>query len=100
MAWEDRNGTRYYYRKRRQGGRVVSEYVGKGYAGELAQMFEGEDRHKADYKRQELRKAERQAAAIDAPLQEAEKLTRIILQAHLLLAGYHRHKGQWRKVRE
>ena len=30
MAWEERNGNQYYYRKRRQGNRVVSEYVGKG----------------------------------------------------------------------
>jgi hypothetical protein len=100
MAWEDRNGTRYYYRKRREGGRVVSEYVGKGYAGELAQMFDGEDRQEAEHKRRELRKAQRTAAGIDAPMREAEELTRLILQAHLLLAGYHTHKGQWRKVKE
>jgi hypothetical protein len=100
MAWEDRNGTLYYYRKRREGGRVVSEYVGKGYAGEFAQMFDGEDRHKAEHKRRELRKAQRTATAIDATLREAEELTRLILRAHLLLAGYHFHKGQWRKIRE
>ena len=33
MSWEQRGNRRYYFRKRRQAGRVVSEYVG---AGELA----------------------------------------------------------------
>ena len=36
MAWEDRGGNRYYYRKRWEGGRCVSEYLG---AGELAEAL-------------------------------------------------------------
>ena len=30
MAWEERNGKSYYYQKRREGDRVVSEYIGTG----------------------------------------------------------------------
>src|SRR5687767_2732684 len=99
MAWEDRNGNRYYYRKHREGGSVVSEYVGAGYAGELAEIFDMEDHQEADYKRRKLRKQKRQAAAIDAQAGEVEKITRAITRAYLLLAGYHTHKGQWRKRR-
>ena len=99
MAWEDRNGSQYYYRKRRVGGRVVSEYVGAGYAGELAESFDAEDRQEAEYKRREMRKQKQQAAALDRQEDEVEKLTRAFTRACLLLAGYHTHKGQWRKKR-
>ena len=30
MGWEIRGGKRYYYRKQREGGRVVSVYLGAG----------------------------------------------------------------------
>jgi hypothetical protein len=100
MAWEDRNGTLYYYRKRREHGRVVSEYVGNGLAGFMGAEQDAEDRQAVEHKRRELRKAQLAAAAIDTPLREVEELTRLISRAHLLLAGYHYHKGQWRKVRE
>jgi len=30
MAWETRGGHSYYYRKKRMGNKVLSEYVGKG----------------------------------------------------------------------
>jgi hypothetical protein len=99
MAWEDRNGSRYYYRKRREGKQVVSEYVGGGLAGRLAEILEGEDRQETEYKRHELRKRKRQSVEIDAQVSEVQKYTRTITRAYLLLAGYHAHKRQWRKSR-
>lgn len=99
MGWENRNRSQYYYRKRRVNGRVVSEYVGNGLAGELAEIFDAEDRQEAEYKRRETQKQKRQAAAMDRQAGEVEKLTRAFTQACLLLAGYHTHKGQWRKKR-
>jgi hypothetical protein len=97
MAWEERNGRRYYYRKRREGNRVVSEYMGGGFSGQLAEILDMEDRQEADYKRRELGKQKRQTAPIDNKVDEIEKYTRAITRACLLLAGYHTHKGQWRK---
>ena len=35
MAWEERNGNRYFYRKRRVGDRVISEYVGGDFMAEF-----------------------------------------------------------------
>jgi hypothetical protein len=99
MAWEDRNGNRYYYRKRRVNGRVVSEYVGNGYAGELAAIFDNQERQQAEGKRRELRKQRQEAAKMDTQAGDVEKMTRAITNACLLLAGYHTHKGQWRKAR-
>jgi len=90
----------YYYRKRREGNRVVSEYVGDGFAGQIADILDMEDRQEAQYKRRELGKQKRQAAAIDNQVDEIEEYTRTITRACLLLAGYHTHKGQWRKLKD
>ena len=100
MAWEDRNGRRYYYRKRREGGSVVSEYVGTGLAGEIAEIFDVEDRREAEYKQREIRKQKASVQAIDSQVGEVEKYTRAITRACLLLSGYHTHKGQWRRLRD
>lgn len=99
MAWEDRNGRRYYYRKRRAGKRVMSEYVGSGLAGEIAEIFDAEDRYEAEYKRAELREQKTRVQAIDSQAGEIEKYSRAFTRACLLLAGYHPHKGQWRKLK-
>jgi hypothetical protein len=99
MAWEERNGRRYYYRKRRKGKHVISDYMGAGLAGEIAEIFDIEDREETEYKRAEFRKQKASAEEIDRQAREAEKYTRAITQACLLLAGYHVHKRQWRKLR-
>lgn len=100
MAWEDRNGRRYYYRKRREGGRVVSEYVGNGFIGDLASARDGEERFKADIARADWLKQKESAEAIDEQISEAEKYTKAIVKAVLLISGYHMHKRQWRKARQ
>ena len=71
MAWEERRGSRYYYRSVRVGERVRKEYVGAGEAAELA-----------------------------APGAELCEMVGVLARAELVVAGYHRHKGQWRFRRE
>jgi hypothetical protein len=99
MAWEDRNGRCYYYRKRREGKRVVSEYVGGGFTGAIAELFDMEDREETSYRRAEIRKLKGSAQAFDSQVDQMEKYTQAITRACLLLAGYHAHKRQWRKRR-
>ena len=36
MPWEKRSNNRYYYRRRKVGGRVIAEYVGSGVLADLA----------------------------------------------------------------
>ena len=100
MAWEERNGRLYYYRKRREGGCVVSEYVGAGIGAEAIatlDRIEQEERKLARLRMQDERK---QHMKDERDVMEFGELTRLLTRAALLLAGYHPHKGQWRKRRD
>lgn len=99
MAWEERNGRMYYYRKRREGKRVISEYVGGDLWGGLAEIFDMEDKQEAEQKRAELREQKEAALRLDKRIKEIEKYTKVMTWVGLLLAGYHTHKRQWRKLR-
>lgn len=99
MGWEYRGNRLYYYRKCRKGKRVVSEYMGSGLAGEIAELFDEEERQEIEYKRRELRKEKASIQAIGNQVGEVEKFTGVVTRACLLLAGYHAHKGQWRKMK-
>ena len=99
MAWEYRNGRQYYYRKRRESGRVVSEYIGGGLVATIVEGRDMEERWRAEQERAELMKAKADATKLDKQIREAEELIRTITRAYLLLAGYHAPRRQWRKVR-
>ena len=100
MAWEYRDGNRYYYRKRREGKRVVSEYVGGGLAGELSEIYDNEAKWKAERNREELQQTKANAAKIDEQVKEASRYTEAMTRAVFLLAGYHAPRRQWRKIRQ
>ena len=101
MGWETRNGTGHYYtRSRRDGGRMVHEYLGTGAYGEYWAAADAEAR---------AERAER-VAAERAEVEEVVKLDKQVAAyamivkaaAHeaLVAAGYKRHqRGEWRKTR-
>ena len=99
MGWEQRHGRSYYYRKVREGGRVRSEYVGSGI---VAQICAGDDedkrRDRAAKRAADL--ATRQGEAeIDRQLADVGSALAVMTDATLYAAGFHKHKGQWRKKR-
>ena len=100
MGFEDRKGRLYYYAKRREGGRVVSEYRGGGdlalYAGVLAEEEAERKAAERDQRRRERAEGERLDAEVDRLLRLVEALS----ASELVAAGYHNHKGQWRKRRD
>lgn len=99
MGWENRGNQAYYYRKRRRGRRVVSEYLGSGDLAELAAQI---DQATAAARAEELRAQREERAAqraIDGALDAAGRQTALLLRAYLLSNGYHTHKGQWRRKR-
>ena len=99
MEWERRGNRRYYYRKRRIGDKVDSEYVGRGPLAELlAEEDECERQSRiAEQRRKQAARAE--VKAIDDELDDYGDMVRTLTRAVLLANGYHPHKGQWRKKR-
>jgi hypothetical protein len=101
MAWETRNGRgAYYTRSRRQGRRVVREYLGKGMVAELAAVLDARDQAERREKRQALARERERLEAADEPLAELCRLTDLLARGALLAAGYHQHaRGHWRRRR-
>ena len=101
MGFETRNGHgRYYIRSRRQGGRIVREYLGAGDYGEYFAALDARAR------------AERAGRAADFwtefdGLDEIDKLVaayvktvEVAAREALVAAGYRQHqRGEWRKTR-
>jgi hypothetical protein len=101
MAWDTRGGRRYYYRSRREGGRVVRQYVGADLLGELEAREDDRRRIERERACHELEQERERLAAADAPLAELDALADALVAGALLLAGYHQHdRGAWRKGRK
>lgn len=100
MAWKNINGSRYYYRNRREGRRVISEYVGSGFLADLESMLDQAENERIKVQRladrAELDQAKEEDKLINNLLDQAEAMA----SAALLAAGYYQHKGQWRRRHE
>lgn len=96
MAWESRKRNAYYYRKERRGPQVYSIYVGNSPAAHLQADTDAHEQHKRESAwaaERELRRTERRLThLVDGLAGDVGNL----LTAHLLLAGYHTHRRQWR----
>ena len=99
MAWEERGGGRYYYRTRWVNGRPVKEYVGAGLAGRLASESDRIDRERREARAVEERRERDKLEALAAPVLELSEAAEMLARAHLIAAGVHRHKGEWRRGR-
>jgi len=79
---------------------VRKEYVGGGSFGQLiAQLDELERLQREEEEaswREERERLERSAGF----LQELEEAAQILIRAELLVAGFHKRKGEWRRLRE
>jgi hypothetical protein len=99
MAWELRNGKRYYYRKVRKGRRVVSEYVGAGEFAELLFQLDGFDRLEKQISALEWKDKKDEVKNLGKDISRLIKIINGMVRASLLISGYHSHKGQWRRIR-
>jgi hypothetical protein len=100
MAWEERAGRRYYYRKVRKGGRVFSVYEGGGLGGRLAEARDAERRKERGRETRTLRAELARQGAIDAKIDAAWLIVESAAQEALESSGYHLHKREWRLRRD
>jgi hypothetical protein len=100
VAWEKRErGGRYYTRSRREGDRVVREYVGSGPLAELAAEDDRTKRELEEAQREREKEELERMEALAAPIFELSEAAEILAHAHLIAAGYRRHKGEYRRAR-
>lgn len=100
MSWETRNGRGLYYtRSKRKMGRIVREYIGTGDYGLVIAHQDDIERQQrqAEVARWQRQKAEDER--LDADIDQFCRLADNVVHAALLAAGYHNHRGQWRKRR-
>ena len=100
MGWENRGKRQYYYRKRREGRRVVSQYVGTGELAALAATLDALDRLQREMECEAWRRQRDVEGEIAAEVDRLDDLVRGITYSVLLASGFHTHKGQWRRKRE
>lgn len=94
-----RNGNLYYYQKRRDGNRVVSEYGGSGKVADFAERRAEIDRRHKQQEREQARAERMSLIEIDKTLDTFGSMVDTLMTAELLMSGYHQHKRQWRRRR-
>ena len=99
MALENRDGNLYYYRSVRRGDEVRKVYVGGGELARIAHERDVMSRAAEEHKRQEERQRLEKLEALAAPVLEVDEAAEVLVRAHLIAAGCHRHKGEWRRAR-
>jgi hypothetical protein len=100
--WERRErGGPYYTRSRKEGGRVVREYVGGGVLGEIAALEDEYERRRHQEEAAFWKEERERLEELATPIEEMCEVAEILARAALLAAGYRRHnRGEWRKRRE
>jgi hypothetical protein len=99
MAWEKRGNRYYYYRKVRTGKKVASIYVGRGEKGISAWISDISRRRERQRVVQQLLRLMSLDLQLLNILDTFDSQTQEQLVIAYESAGFHKHKGQWRKKR-
>lgn len=100
MAIEKRSGNYYYYKKERDGKRVVSKYYGKGEVASLIAQLDEFERQKKDSERYKEKQLRKKAEKFEKEIIEIENAFNQLITAHLLINGYRQTDSrEWRKKR-
>ena len=78
---------------------MLREYVGTGLLAELAAEADRMKQDLADAERKREQTELERLDALAAPVLEISEAAEILVRAHLIACGYHRHKGEWRRAR-
>lgn len=100
MAWEKRKrGGRYFTRSVRINGRVVRFYFGAGPVAEAVAALDAQKRTERATRLKAVAEEQACVEQIEAELEALDDLCRDLVHASMEEAGYHEHRGQWRRYR-
>ena len=100
MGWKRINGREYYYRSERVGGRVRSTYFGSGELATAVASLEAEAREEREAERRKQRAERDQADAEEREISAWFDGIQAVADGAMRAAGFHKHKGQWRRKRK
>jgi len=96
MAYE-RGG--HWYKSRREGGHVVTEYIGSGELGRYTAEVDNMKQQQRARERSERQAFAAQEHELDRELDTIAAQLKALTKAALLASGYHLHSGTWRRAR-
>lgn len=100
MAWEKRKrGGAYYVTKFRVGNKVYSRYVGTGEEGRLCSQMQALFNEKALCRLEKIQAQRAEYLRRESIIRDYRETVRSAFVLHMEAAGYHYHRGEWRKRR-
>jgi hypothetical protein len=99
MGWKSINGRRYFYKSEREGGRVKSTYFGAGEVSSLMAQWFALERLERAAQRERMREEREEADAEERAVSGWFDDVQAVADAAMVAAGFHKHKGQWRRKR-
>jgi hypothetical protein len=100
VAWERRGDGFYYYQTEREDGQVRKKYVGRGEIAELVAHADETLRRSRAERRERERAALEEARSLASVADGLHEAAKVLARAHLIAAGYRRHKGEYRRARD
>jgi len=99
MGWKTINGRRYYYKSERERGRVKTTYFGAGESGLLISLLALQDRAEREAEREKRQAEKEEFETEEKAAAEWSDDVQAGADAAMIAAGFHNHKGQWRRKR-
>ncbi len=78
---------------------MTSEYFGSGSIAQLAAALDKAERQRMRWHLEQRKEQEAEVNLVERHIRRLSRSTLAIVHITLLASGFHRHKGQWRKVR-
>src|SRR5579862_8993404 len=97
MAWQTKNGRRYYSRRWQRFGCLVREHYGSGIKGERAAAEDVARRAEEQARRQALRQEMQHWDATQLPLSQLTRASDFLTRTALVMSGLFKHGGEWRR---
>jgi hypothetical protein len=99
MGWKTINGHRYYYKSRRVGGRIETTYFGAEEYGSLMAQIDAIDRLERAAEREKERDEREESDSEEQTIAGWFDHVQAVADAAMVTAGFHKHRGQWRRKR-